>query len=366
MPIALTTFALNGTMTNELHSVYRQLYDIHGVTNVVRDFLRNVQGRPSTPKNEIVISVNKDELFHNLKRAVSLGLASFQEVNELLWDLEEVGRQHILLLVPDEGKQPIIANGNDVAVSLFDEADLSAMFPRFEYASQGYVWADFRLTPNGGWLAKAYGREIYRQSQGLVSTEEMADGTIQEIRQYVMKEVRTTLVAKWRPVVNVLEIRIDISNLQNEKTPDFRREQLWQLLKPAFQQTDLVGMNIDKLLSNLIFEREKPENVSRYSISRVELTDPRSGLIRVIPNGSEELDKDPGRRDSLDAMQRNGFLPSLVRVDWKVGEDSPKSMNEPISVVVEKTGNGPEIRILKRISNDSYEYIFDQLRSRFE
>jgi hypothetical protein len=39
-------------------------------------------------------------------------------------------------------------------------------------------------------------------------------------------------------------------------------------------------------------------------------------------------------------------------------------MTEPVSVVLEKTSNGPELRILKRITNATYEYIFDQLRSR--
>jgi hypothetical protein len=351
------------SMKNEFNSVYQQLNDLNGSTNVVRDFLRTVQGRSPQAKSEIQVSVNKDELIRNLHRSVALGFAKLSEVNQLLWDLEEIGRQHILLLVPEPDKLHLM-EGSLVAEALFDEVDLTALFPRYEYATQGYLWADFRHEPNGGWLGKAYGREIYRQSQGLVSTEEMEDGTIQEIRQYALKEFKTTLVAKWRPSAKILEIRIDISNLQSEKTPDFRRDEMWQLLKPAFQKSDLVGLDIDKLLTKLISDREQPENSSSYSISRLELTDPRSGLIRVIPNQMEEIDKDPGRKESLEAMMRNGFQPSLVRLDWKVAENCPKNMTEPISVVIEKTGNGPEIRFLKRISNDSYEYIFDQLRSR--
>ncbi len=258
-----------------------------------------------------------------------------------------------------------IADANQVAVALFDDVPINALFPRYEYPTKGYLWADFRISPNGDWLAKAYGLETYRQSQGLVSTEEMGDGSIQEIRQYTYKEVKATLIAHWRASAKILELRIDIGGIPNEKAIDERRNELWTLLKPAFGQADLIGLDIDKLLNNIIFERHTPENKQRYSISRVELTDPRSGLIRVIPNQAEELDKDPGRKASLAEMQKNSFLPSLVRVDWKNGvEDCPPCMTESVSVVLEKTENGPELRILKRITNATYEYIFNQLRRR--
>lgn len=352
------------------YSVYTQLNE-QCTSEAIKGLLREIQERSAKAKAEIHVSGPKDELIRNLREAVDKRYATPAEINQLLWDSEEVGKQHILLLTPaPEGlispsHMVNIADGSEVAVALFDDSALHDLFPRFEYPSRGYVWSDFRLKENGGWLGKAYGREIYRQSQGLVSTEELEDGVIQEIRQYSWKEVKTTLVADWRPSSRILELRIDISNLQAEKTVEERRQELWTLLKPAFDKSDLIGVDIDGLLENIIFQRETPENRERYSINRVELTDPRSGQIRVIPKSSDALDDDPGRKASLEAMRQNRFQPSLVRVEWKCGlQGCPKEMTEPVSVVIEKTSNGPELRILKRITNATYEYIFNQLRAR--
>ncbi len=356
-------------MTDELHSIYRQLLDFNGSSNAVRGLVRDIQDRSQEARTAINVGGNKEVLLRNLRLAVDKKYAEIREVQELLWNIEEVGKQHILFLQP--GPDALASPNADisareaVATSLFDDNSIKDLFPRYEYPTNGYLWSDFRFLANGGWLGKAYGLETYRQSQGLVSTEEMDDGTVQEIRQYARKKVKATLVANWRPHSKILELRIDITNLQTERTVEDRRNELWTLLKPAFDKSDLIGLNIDKLLASIIFDREKPENQQRYSISRVELTDPRSGQIRVIPNQSEELDNDPGRKASLAAMQTNSFQPSLVRVQWKgESEDCPKCMTEPVSVVIEKTANGPELRILKRITNDTYEYIFNQLRIR--
>lgn len=354
-------------MNDELHTVYRQLNE-QCTADGIRSLLREIQERSDVAKAEIHVSGTKEELIRNLRLAVNRHFATLGEVQKLLWDSEEVGKQHILLLQPaPEGlAAPLLnlADGNEVALALFDDVSLEGLFPRYEYPSRGYVWSDFRIEPGVGWLGKAYGREVYRQSQGLISTEEIEGGVIQEIRQYSWKEVKTTLVARWRQP-GFLELRVDISNIQTEKSIDERRSELWTLLKPAIEKSDLIGVNIDGLLENIINQRATEENRRRYSVSRVELTDPRSGQIRVLPKGTDALDDEPGRKASLEAMQRNLFRPSLVRVEWKVGtEDCPKSMTEPVSVVIEKTQNGPELRILKRVTNDTYEYIFNQLRRR--
>jgi len=355
-------------MSDELHAVYRHLKDLSGSSNAIRDLLRDICKRGEKQASDINVSGTKEEMIRNLRQAVNLRYAELYEVQKTLWDLEEVGKQHVLLLRPaPEGlgtSKVQISDGMDVAVSLFDDTPIEHLFPRYEYPSSGFLWCDFRLQANG-WLGKAYGRETYRQSQGIIATEELDDGTVQEIRQYKWKEVRSTLVANWRADSEILELRIDISNLQNEKTVDERRKELWTLLTPAFEPSDMIGVDIDGLLQKIIFERDVPENRERYSISRVELTDPRSGLIRVIPKANDSLDNDPGRKASLETMQKNGFLPSLVRIEWKPGlPGCPSCMTEPLSVVLEKTSNGPELRILKRITNATYEYIFGQLRSR--
>ena len=350
-----------------MSGVYNQLNE-QSTSDAIRGLLRDVQDRSAKAKSEIRCSGTKDELIRNVRLAVQRNYATEEEVHQLLWDSEEVGRQHVLLLCPAPAgltSHPANLDGKVVAQSLFDDTPIDDLFPRYDYPSLGYAWSDFRLQPEGGWLGKAYGREVYRQSQGLVSTEELEGGVIQEIRQYSWKEVKTTLVVNWRPRPRILELRVDISNLQNEKTIDERREQLWTLLQPAFDRADLIGLNIDNLLNNIIFNRDTQENQERYTISRVELTDTRSGQIRVIPKSSDALDNDPGRRASLDAMRQNAFVPSLVRVEWKCGlQDCPRVMTEPVSVVIEKTPNGPELRILKQITNGTYEYIFNQLRGR--
>lgn len=356
-------------MTEGLHSIFRQLNELKGSASAVKNLLREIQGQSEQARSEINISGTKEELIQNLSRAVGKDYIPLQDVQQLLWDLEEVGKQHVLLLKrAPEGLADARTNfdPHEITVALFDDMNVQELFPRYEYPSSGFIWVDFRTAASESWLAKAYGRELYRQSQGLVSTEELDDGTIQEVRQYSWKEVKTTLVANWRGSDEILELRIDISNLQTAKTIDERREHLWTLLGPVIRKSDLIGADVDNLLHKLIFERHKPDNRNRYSIGRVELTDPRSGQIRVVPHSSEPLDNDEGRKASLRAMQENAFTPSLVRIEWKSGlPGCPDCMTEPVSVVLEKTSNGPELRILKRITGATYEYIFDQLRCRF-
>jgi hypothetical protein len=335
----------------------------------IRNLLRIIQDRSNKAKSDILISGSKDDLVKNLELAVQLRHCTEDEVYKLLWDSEEVGKQHILLLRPaPAGLAAItadITDGSSVASALFDEMSLGDLFPQFDYPVSGYAWVDFRMRDNGGWLGKAYGREVFRQSRGAPETVELAGGIIQEIRQYSWKEVKAVLVANWRAAAGIFELRVDISNLQNEKNLEDRRAALWNLLKPAFSSADVIGIDIDGLLGSIIFQRDEPENRKRYTVSRVELTDPRSGQVRVIPKASEALDDDLGRRASLEAMQKNQFKPSLARVEWKNGlDDCPDCMTEPVSVVIEKTSNGPELRILKRITNATYEYIFNQLRGR--
>jgi hypothetical protein len=352
-------------------SIYPQISE-QCTAEAIRALLRDIQSRSTSAASQIRVSGTKEELIHYLRESVERQFAKAEEVERLLRDSEEVGKQHILLLSPaPPNLSPVlnntnIENGEEVARALFGKSWRN-QFPRYEYPSHGYVWADFRVDSGGEWLGKAYGREVFRQSQGLVSTEDLGGGVLQEVRQYSLKEVKSVLVAKWRPGPRVLELRIDLSNLQTEKTIDERRQELWTLLGPAFSSTEFFGMQVDGLLNSLIFDREKPENQQRYAISRVELTDPRSGLIRVIPKSSEDLDHDAGRRASLEAMRKAQFQPSLARVEFKNGVPGcPPTMTDPVSVVVEKTSNGPELRILKRITSEIYEYIFDQLRRRVQ
>jgi hypothetical protein len=348
--------------------LYAQV-SVQCTAEAIKGLLRDIQELSSAAKTEIHISGTKEELLSNLQLAVNRGYATTDQVKALLWDSEEVGKQHVLLLQPAPAG---LASGsvdirdiNAVAVALFGEVPFTELFPRYEYPSSGYGWSDFRRV-DGGWLAKAYGREIYRQSEGVVDTEDLGNGVIQEVRQYKWKEVKATLVANWRSAhPGILEIRIDISGMQNKQAVDERREAIWTLLRPAIDRSNLIGLDIDGLLTSIIEQRSAAANAAAYSIGRVELMDPRSGQVRVIPKGSDAFDNDPGRSESLKAMLENGFKPSLVRVDWKPGiEGCPKSMTETVAVVIEKTSNGPELRILKRINGETYGYIFDQLRRR--
>lgn len=351
--------------------VFDQLKDLSGSSLPIKNLLRSIQDRSQQAKNEINASGTKEEMIKNLRLAVERNYAENLEVYKLLWDLEETGKQHILLLtpVPEGFGNPgvNVESAQEVFNALFDEVDAEAIFPRYDYPSNGYVWADFRRPTPRDWLAKAYGRERYRQSIGIISTETSEDGTEQEIRQYEWKEVKTTSVVRWRRDLSVLELRIDITGIPNDKAVDERREQIWTLLSTAFSKSDFCGLNVERLFESLVFERHLPDNEKRFSISRVEFTDPRSGLIRVITNQAEAVDKEPGRRASLETMKKHRFSPSLVRVEWKCGlDDCPPCMTEPVSVVIEKTPNGPELRILKRLTNATYEYIFNQLRCRLQ
>jgi len=367
-----STTKLCGTPTDEIpmtDDLYTQINDRCNV-DAIKALLRNISERSAAASTDIRISGLKEDLIRHLRIAVEQRHAQPEELRRLLWNSEEVGKQHILLLsrAPAEfSTSPPAANienGAEVAAALFGEP-WKNRFPRYEFPTSGAIWSDFRIDENGGWLGKAYGRELYRQSEGVVATEELDGGVQQEIRQYSLKVVKTTLVARWRPTPPVLELRVDNSNLQTTKAIEERQKQLWTLLQPAFQNQHLVGLGVDNLLNCLIFERHTPENQERYSISRVELTDPRSGLIRVMPYDSEALDHDVGRKRSLEAMQANDFRPSSARVEWKCGlEGCPADMTEPVPVVVEKTSNGPELRIRKQITSDTYEYIYNQLRSR--
>jgi hypothetical protein len=353
----------------ELTGLYRQL-DQQCNAEPIKDLLRDIKNRSVKANSDIQLGGRKEEIIRSLKQAVSLGHASTSEVQQLLWNAEETGHQHVLLMTPaaDElGTAPQSMDGTDIAAALFGEMKLESMFPSFDYPEKGYKWVDFRVDEGGmkgDWLAKAYGLELVRVSVGQVTMEEIGDGRIQEIREYSYRETRTVLIARWRSNDKILELRIDSTGLQNQQTLPERREEIWRLLAPAFSAEQFIGIDIDKLLSDLVFKRSDAANANSYAISRVELTDPRSGQIKVLPYQSEEFDKDPGRTKTLAGMQRH-FTPSSVRVDWKETADgAPKSMKEAVPVVLAKTENGPELRILKKLPREVYEYVIGQLRRR--
>ena len=352
----------------KLTAVYRQLNGIKGSGKWVQELLREIQLRGDDAKQEVNVSGSKEEQIENLRQAVSSGHATLREVQELLWAVEEFGRQHILLLTPAPTQMSKtlvdVSNAKEVGSTIHDGLVIADHFPRYEYPTSGYIWSDFRVD-SVGWTAKAYGREVYRQSHGVIGHEENDDGTFHEIRQYSMKETNVTLVARWREMRKILELRIDVSGLQNEKAVETRRQELWKLLSPAFRKSDFLGVSVDQLLKNLIFERSKSENSGRYSMHRVELVDPSSGQVRVIPANAEPFDAEEGRTASLDVMRENSYVPSSVRLKWHAGQPGcPPCMKDSVSVVVEKTKHGPEIRILKKVSEATYEYIFNQLQIR--
>lgn len=333
----------------------------------IRCLIREIQGRNDIAKKEVNVSGTKSEVVAELKQAVQAGHAQRSEVLDLLRKTEETGHQHILLLKP----AAMLVDSLDwrfetVKESLFD-TNLVDEFPRFEYPTNGFIWNDFRQGSGEGWLGKAYGLERFRASLGLARVEEIDDGNkIEEVRQYEYRTTRAVLVANWRSSESILELRIDSQNMNTTKTIAERRDAMWDLLAPAINQSQAVGIDVAELLSNLVFQRKQPENRGVYTISRIELTDPRSGQIRVVPFSSEDFDNEPGREQALDAMMNANFLPSMVRMEWKADTaGSPSSMNENVSVVLTKTTNGPELRILKKITAEVYEYIFRQLRLRF-
>ncbi len=87
-------------MKDELHSIYRQLLDLTGSTSAIKELVRDIQNRSQEARSTILVSGPKEDLVRNLKEAVQRRFASIEEVQQLLWDIEEVGRQHILLLKP--------------------------------------------------------------------------------------------------------------------------------------------------------------------------------------------------------------------------------------------------------------------------
>lgn len=348
--------------------LYQQI-EQHCNAEPIRDLLREIKDRSDAAKRDVLVSGTKGECISQLRRAVESNHAQQSEVIDLLRKTEETGQQHVLLLSPAPStlaETPTLQR-RDVESSLFSGGDTLSTFPRFEYPTSGYIWSDFRSGNGDGWLAKAYGLERYKASLGLARIEEGEDGRIEEVRQYEYRETKNVLIANWRSTANILELRIDSQGIQTSKTLDERRAAMWQLLKPAVGREDLVGVDVDQLLANLVFERKSESNRRLYLVSKVELTDPRSGLIRFLTFNSEEFDQEPGREQALEAMQKANFSPSLVRLEWKADADgAPDSMKENLAVVLEKTPNGPELRIHKRITSEVYEYVFNQLRNRLQ
>lgn len=325
------------------------------------ELLRAIKGRSDAANRACAVVGTKADNVRSLRIAVEERFAEIDEVLELLRRNEETGHQHILLLRPAtelEGKA-VPMQEEEVFNRLFDGG--KPAFPRFEYPSSGFVWVDFRpvRAAEGDWIAKAYGRELY-QTVAETITEDLGNGRVQETKVYESREVSAILVVRWRANLGILELRIDVSGVQNSQTVPDRRAALWRLLEPAMTRDNFIGLDVSGLMRNLVFARQDEANQAAYSISRIELMDSRSGSIRVFPFQSEQLDNEPGRAAALRVMEEADFQPSLVRVDWKLTDD-PKDV---VSTVLEKTENGPELRILRKLTAEMYENVFAQLQSR--
>jgi hypothetical protein len=347
----------------ESESAYNQLLELQGSVSPIRNFLREVQKRNEKARKEISVSGNKPELVVALRRAVALNFATFKEVGDLLSEIEESGHQRIRYFTPAKGHLNSF-QAEEVAERLFDEVSISILFPIYDFPIDGYQWVDFRKLGNGDWLAKMYGRENLRRRVGEI-TKTIEDGIEVEIRRYKAKSTKLILIAKWRKSLKVLEIRIDVQGSKREEVYNRRANSILNSISRAIPGEARLHWNIDPILENILVNRQHENCKNVYSISRVDLLDPSTGSTRIYPEADGDFDSSEGRTKALAQQLSHGFKPTLIKIKWECGlEECPKCMTKPVNVVLEKTQQGPELRIQGRVTKQTYEYIFNQLRSR--
>ncbi|WP_144057387.1 hypothetical protein [Novipirellula maiorica] len=345
--------------------IYKKLYEI-GNTEEIKQVLREAKVNSPHLSGDIVLGYSKEDTISNLRRAVALEIVSKEVVHRLLWDSEENGQQHILLLIPaNQDIASKLAMGTWIADKVFGEENWgNDRFPAFVDPHEAYEWADFRIGLPGAnydWIGKMYGHERIRVPVGTQKTDEDDEGIISVTRTYKYSEIRTVLVARWNHP-HFLELRVDNRQLRATDSIDERRNELWKAFSEVFSIDDFDGFPIDKTLKKMVHNRLDKENIGIYSIGKIELVDPDSGKVTMLPCESGHLDDSAPRSATLQTALNEGLSPHSVNVKWSKNDDTPPSMPEQLDSIIKKTNFGPEVSIRKRVTPEVLNYVLDRIR----
>lgn len=230
----------------------------------IRSFLRLRKEDDS----KIRVSGKSEELMHNLHEAYSRNTVSLPQLQSLLANAEENGRQHIFFYKPNHGMAKHFQQPSDVASRLWGSNWQKKMqFPRFYLDPRQMEWADFRqeTRPNvklPEWTIKLYSsRQVDRL---LNQTEEVRNGRLLITKQLSREWVRLVWVIRWRPW-GLLEIRIPAVERESRKTCLEELSQIWEMLRTGIPKQHFSPWDLEAIMGKLVHAAKKPKAIHRVA-----------------------------------------------------------------------------------------------------
>jgi len=334
----------------------------------MREILRRYKQDTDIPeaKQQLLIGGNREDLLGRLEAAVYEDLIPEEEIDDLVRECEENGRQYILYFRPRTKEVAAIAgDGAGVANSLFGKGWSSKMnFPRYFEDSKAHfeetqksVWADFRIRPSGkhqDWIAKLYTRE---KSLRLEKSETKPDGRVVKTFEPIIE--RVVWVARWNPP-DLLEVRI--SRCESRTTLSLRVNSVWKHFSKLFdRETDFIEWDVRAIRKRMLAERQKHATI--YVPGSVQLTDSQSGKVSVHPNTPEEGTDDAAERGvAIDAILSHGSSVCDHLVITFLAETSEGQLERDIRITLGSKYDH-EILVPSHATSTAIDYVTNKLRS---
>jgi hypothetical protein len=200
----------------------------------------------------------------NLRLAVDGRRVAIEAVQNLIRDAEENGAQHVFLYALRDGVAANYAAGDVVGRRLFGSKwPNKTGFPLYLALPETEEWVDFRTIADGGWIAKAYGRQTITERVGAQEVDRIEDGIEFLIQRLKRRTVRTTFLARFLPRLGMLELRIPLTS--SRRTLEELHERFVEMLKPALK----FAKDFD------------PWDLGKARIKFLKNYDPKNGIYRI-------------------------------------------------------------------------------------
>lgn len=186
-------------MSADMVSLLEDQCTISSISGLLRDAKARIAG-----DGVRITAKSKEELIsENLRRAVASGAVSLADVENMLLESEENGRQVVLFYeLVDADARRVIGNPEIVAERLFGKGwQKKRQFPLFREKPKGDVWSDFRVE-DGGWVAKLYRGD----SRWQLDRKESKETENRRVRVWVRRYARDVFLFRWH-ANGIFEIR---------------------------------------------------------------------------------------------------------------------------------------------------------------
>lgn len=335
------------------NSTLYHLVDTFCTTEQIKRLLRAGKARDALDVR--VSAENKADLIdRNLVSAVDGGAIPLKDVQDLVRNGEENGRQHIYYYKVPKKLAATLTIEHVGTVLWGTHWKTAKTFPQFELKENDFVYADFRQwNPEKkplDWALKIYGHELHDRFTGKV--EVRGDHFYKE---FVREDLRAVLLVRFNSP-DLLEVRIQSDS--SRRRMEMWESNVWAMLSKAVAKIQLSPWDLTKICAMLVESVEKHSSMYQLRDTRLLGTQgQRISFESHAPTGN--LFAAIEMKDAVDNLISANSSCTDLAVIWSGSDGRP--LEHDLSVLLGgKTGN--QMIVSSACDAKDLDYVTQQLR----